>query len=190
VACNGSEVCAAGRCELGTAPSAPEAGGGLSTRRASGSASEVEDVEESARMFGILKEMGIRIAIDDFGTGYSSLSYLQRLPIDCLKVDRSFLSGIPRDESHVAITKAIIGMARGLSLEVVCEGVEQEDQLDLLRTTACDHYQGFLTSRPLPEEQCLEFIRRHGNDSWRSGDDAASSETVTQPARLAGRESR
>jgi diguanylate cyclase (GGDEF)-like protein/PAS domain S-box-containing protein len=97
-----------------------------------------------------LKDLGISISIDDFGTGYSSLAYLKRLPIDKLKIDRSFVQGIPEDRSDVEIVATIISMASRLQMHVLAEGVETEDQHAFLRARGCDAYQGFLFSRPLP----------------------------------------
>ncbi len=97
-----------------------------------------------------IKALGVRLSLDDFGTGYSSLSYLCRFPIDELKIDRSFVSDCDAIQNSALITQAIITMAHGLRLSVVAEGVETESQLDFLRTNACDQYQGYLFSRPLP----------------------------------------
>ncbi len=104
---------------------------------------------------GILRdlvEMGIRISIDDFGSGYSSLGYLNRFPIHSLKIDRSFIAGVTHDKKDAAIVSAIIAMAHSLSLEVVAEGVQTEDQLAFLRERHCDRVQGFLVGRPMPAE--------------------------------------
>jgi EAL domain-containing protein (putative c-di-GMP-specific phosphodiesterase class I) len=94
--------------------------------------------------------MGVRIAIDDFGTGYSSLSYLKRFPAQTVKIDRSFISGLPTDRDDTAITQAVIAMAHSLGLRVVAEGVETADQLGLLRRLHCDEVQGYLLGRPVP----------------------------------------
>ena len=112
----------------------------------------IEDPESSIRVLTELKELGIRIAIDDFGTGYSSLEYLRRLPVDCVKVDRSFVRGLPDNEEDVAIVNAVIELGHALKLSVTAEGVETTDQLGNLQTAGCDTAQGFLFYRPEPPE--------------------------------------
>jgi EAL domain-containing protein (putative c-di-GMP-specific phosphodiesterase class I) len=97
-----------------------------------------------------LHTMGVRISIDDFGTGYSSLSYLKRFPAQTVKIDRSFISGLPSDGEDTAITQAVIAMAHSLGLNVVAEGVETAEQLALLRKLGCDEAQGYLLGRPMP----------------------------------------
>jgi EAL domain-containing protein (putative c-di-GMP-specific phosphodiesterase class I) len=105
------------------------------------------------RAIGVLDElrtMGCRLSIDDFGTGYSSLAYLQQLPVHEVKIDRSFVSGIPGDGRSLSIVQASIALAHGLGLVVVAEGVEDERSLDALRRMGCDRAQGFLLGEPLP----------------------------------------
>jgi EAL domain-containing protein (putative c-di-GMP-specific phosphodiesterase class I) len=101
-----------------------------------------------ARELSILHEAGVRLSIDDFGTGYSSMSYLKRLRIDCLKIDRSFIEGLPDSTDDAAIATAIISMAHSLGLEVVAEGVETPRQADFLRAAGCEKLQGYLFGRP------------------------------------------
>ncbi len=105
-----------------------------------------------------LKALGVKVSIDDFGTGYSSLSYLKRLPIDYLKIDRSFIAGIPDDAKDVALTQAIIGLARRLQFKVIAEGVEYAEQQAFLLTENCDEAQGYWFSPPLPVGQLLRFL--------------------------------
>ena len=109
-----------------------------------------------------LSELGkhhVRVAVDDFGTGYSSLSYLKQLPIDTLKIDRSFTSNLPDDHEGVVIVQAIVAMAHSLGLRVTAEGVETEAQLAMLRNMRCDEYQGFLFSKPIAADAMGELLR-------------------------------
>jgi len=118
----------------------------------------LSDVERTVGIFGKLRDMGIHLALDDFGTGYSSLSYLKSLTIDRLKIDRSFVHGLPDSPGDCAVTEAILRMARALDLEVTAEGVETEAQRDFLKGLGCDHYQGFLLSKPLPPQEFERFL--------------------------------
>ena len=121
-------------------------------------------VEHTAAMRGTLaslKARGVRLAIDDFGTGYSSLSYLHRFPVDVLKVDRSFVSGMVSGSDEEELTRTIVRMAHSLGLTVVAEGVEAQEELRLLKNMACDLGQGFLFSRPQPPEVLeTDMLRR------------------------------
>lgn len=108
------------------------------------------DPERASHVLRQLHQLGIRISIDDFGTGYSSLSYLKRFPATTVKIDRSFIAGLPGDRDDVAITEAVIAMAHSLGLNVVAEGVETAEQLDTLRHLRCDEAQGYLLGRPMP----------------------------------------
>lgn len=121
----------------------------------------MRDYAESIRQMRNLKDLGVRIAIDDFGTGYSSLSYLHRLPIDTLKIDRSFVEMITEPEGTRPIVDAVISMAQAFGLRVVGEGVETLGQMQALCNGGCDMIQGNLFSRPVPGEQALQFLR-HG----------------------------
>jgi EAL domain-containing protein (putative c-di-GMP-specific phosphodiesterase class I) len=109
----------------------------------------MRDTESSIRTLQKLKNLGIRLAIDDFGTGYSSLSYLKMLPLDVLKIDRSFVRGIGQNTEDDAIVQAIISLAKSLGLAVTAEGIETTQQAELLRKWSCEKGQGFLFARPL-----------------------------------------
>jgi EAL domain-containing protein (putative c-di-GMP-specific phosphodiesterase class I) len=104
-----------------------------------------------------LRRLGVRIAIDDFGTGYSSLGYLRRLPVDRLKVDRSFVRGIDGDRADAALVDGVVGLAKGLGLGIVAEGIERPAQLEALRRLGCATGQGFALSPPLPVDE-LELV--------------------------------
>ena len=117
----------------------------------------VQDADEALARLRALDRIGVQLAIDDFGTGYSSLGYLKRFPIRRLKIDRSFIKGLPGDESDVGIATAVIQLARALKLRVVAEGVETVAQRDFLREAGCDEYQGFLHAPALAP---VDFERR------------------------------
>lgn len=111
--------------------------------------SAMKDVEFTISTLKTFKKLGVKIAIDDFGTGYSSLSYLKRLPADMLKIDRSFIDGLPADAYDVTLTAAIIGLASKMGLRVVAEGVETQEQLEYLESQNCNKIQGYHISKPL-----------------------------------------
>lgn len=110
----------------------------------------IENVARATSMLKALKTLGVRIALDDFGTGYSSLSYLQSFPLDRIKIDRSFVASLGQTDRALAIVRAIIGLAHGLGLPALAEGVETNDQLATLINEGCDETQGFLIGRPRP----------------------------------------
>ncbi|MGE5385403.1 MAG: EAL domain-containing protein [Betaproteobacteria bacterium] len=120
----------------------------------------MDNPEESIRLLQAIRQMGVSIAIDDFGTGYSSLAYLKRLPIDYLKIDRSFVADIEHDLNDRAIAFGTIALAHSLGLEVIAEGVETEDQLELLRTNGCDEIQGYFFSPPLQPAAAFAYMSK------------------------------
>ncbi len=118
----------------------------------------MRDVDSNTVLLRNLKEAGISLSIDDFGTGYSSLSYLKQLPLDALKIDRSFVKDITTDANDAAIIRAIIALGKTLDLKIVAEGVETREQLEYLRRHGCDFAQGYLFSRPLPAAEAERLI--------------------------------
>ena len=118
----------------------------------------MDDIEKSIAMLKQVRDQGVTLSIDDFGTGYSSLSYLKRLPVDTLKIDRSFISQLDTNDNDSAITRAIIAMAHSLDLRVVAEGVERRSHIEFLQEHACDEVQGYFISKPLPVNEFDEFL--------------------------------
>jgi len=123
----------------------------------------IRDVEKATAVLRQISDTGISIAIDDFGTGYSSLSVLKALPIDILKIDQSFVRDLGKDLGDNAIVEAIIDMARALAMHVVAEGVETEQQLNILRELGCDEHQGYFYSKPLPADVLAEQLLQTSN---------------------------
>jgi diguanylate cyclase len=118
----------------------------------------MSNVNQALSLLQRIRELGVGISIDDFGTGYSSLAYLKRLPLDTLKIDRSFMLDLPAVNADRQIVQAIVGMAHTLNLQVVAEGVENAEQLGFLRELGCDFIQGYLLSRPLALEALAQFL--------------------------------
>jgi diguanylate cyclase (GGDEF)-like protein len=125
------------------------------------------DIDSAVRKIEALREMGIRFSVDDFGTGYSSLAYLKRLPVDQLKIDRSFVSGVHRDPRNAAIVRTIISLAANLGMKTIAEGVEDSAEVDFMLGAGCTHFQGYFFSKPLP---LTEFDQK-----WRWSGQAATS---------------
>jgi diguanylate cyclase (GGDEF)-like protein len=121
----------------------------------------LHDVDDALNRLDALARLGVRLSIDDFGTGYSSLSYLKRFPIAKLKIDRSFVGGLPDDDSDASIVRAIVQMARALSIRVIAEGVETEGQREFLRSAGCDEFQGYLFAPPLDARRFEDRLRRN-----------------------------
>jgi EAL domain-containing protein (putative c-di-GMP-specific phosphodiesterase class I) len=134
---------------------------GLSASRLILEVTEGVLIDDYNRALGILrrlKALGVRIAMDDFGTGYSSLSYLQAFPFDKIKIDRSFISNVETNAQSAAIVRAVIGLARGLDLPVVAEGVENKSQLEFLSREHCNEAQGYLIGKPQPIEHYADLV--------------------------------
>ncbi|HEV2997507.1 MAG TPA: bifunctional diguanylate cyclase/phosphodiesterase, partial [Solirubrobacteraceae bacterium] len=129
----------------------------------------MRNVEETARRLIQLKELGVRVAIDDFGTGYSSLAHLQRFPVDALKIDRSFISGLKYNQEGETLIRTLVQLGKALSIETFAEGIEQQQELSLLRDENCEGGQGFLFARPLDVEAAERFFR-----DWAGSHAAAS----------------
>jgi EAL domain-containing protein (putative c-di-GMP-specific phosphodiesterase class I) len=119
----------------------------------------IDDLEQASHTLNNIAELGCSISIDDFGTGYSSLQYLKHLPIDNLKIDKSFINGIPNQISDMNIVKAIISLAKAMNMNVIAEGVESAEQAEILTTLQCDSIQGYYFSKPLNADELLKNIR-------------------------------
>jgi diguanylate cyclase (GGDEF)-like protein/PAS domain S-box-containing protein len=132
----------------------------------------VQNREEVADTLRQLRELGVRIAIDDFGTGYSSLQYLRDLPVDCLKIDRSFVSGLPFSSKDAAIVHALTGLGHDLGMSITAEGVETEQQQLLLRTIGCDHLQGFYLGMPCTAAAFKALVEKRANAGGNASADA------------------
>lgn len=120
----------------------------------------MDNAEGALSMLRRLKALGIKLSIDDFGTGYSSLSYLQKFPVDTLKVDRSFICDMARNAENTAIVRAVVVLAKSMGLDVVAEGVEEREQMTLLRGLDCDNVQGFYLSHPLDPDSADALLAR------------------------------
>jgi EAL domain-containing protein (putative c-di-GMP-specific phosphodiesterase class I) len=119
----------------------------------------MKDVQASIQKLSVLRGVGIHVTMDDFGTGYSSLSYIARLPINSVKIDRSFINGMAGSPQDMAIVTTIIALAHSLNLRVVAEGVETREQARLLALLKCDEAQGYLYSKPLPAADIEALLR-------------------------------
>ena len=120
----------------------------------------MSNIEDTIAKMCALKDKGVRFVLDDFGTGYSCLSYLKHLPLEKLKIDRSFVKDILTDASDAAIAKTIVALAQSLGLEVIAEGAEIETQRDLLSRNGCPAYQGYLFNRPVPLAEFEALVKR------------------------------
>jgi EAL domain-containing protein (putative c-di-GMP-specific phosphodiesterase class I) len=122
----------------------------------------MSDPERALSTITYLSSLGVRFAVDDFGTGYSSLAYLSRLPINELKIDRSFVSPMLQDASDLIIVRSTINLAHDLGLAIIAEGVEDEPTLERLTELGCDRVQGFHLGRPMPPEAFIEWMHPGG----------------------------
>ncbi len=121
----------------------------------------MEDAQNAAELLQKIKTLGINIYLDDFGTGYSSLSYLNKFPIDTLKIDKSFIDDISKEgDNSMLLLNTIVAMGQTLGMDVIAEGVEEEFQLDYLKSKQCKYFQGYLMSRPIPKEEFLRLLKR------------------------------
>ncbi|MGN6123083.1 MAG: EAL domain-containing protein, partial [Sphingomonas oligoaromativorans] len=127
------------------------------------------DASAVARTLQAFHREGVRIALDDFGTGFASLTHLQSFPVDVIKIDRSFVSDVAARPGNAAIVKAVIGLARDLSMDVVAEGIETQQQADHLRAQGCKFGQGFWFGRAMPRDEVTELLRASGRDRGLGG---------------------
>jgi len=123
----------------------------------------VDNVEKAIITLEKIHQLGVYLSIDDFGTGYSSMSYLKKFPIDAIKIDRSFVNGLPDDKDDIAIVNAILALGKNLGIELIAEGVETAEQAAFLQTNGCDELQGYYFSRPLPDEKFIEFLLEYNH---------------------------
>jgi EAL domain-containing protein (putative c-di-GMP-specific phosphodiesterase class I) len=120
----------------------------------------LDNIEDTIATMNALREIDVRFSLDDFGTGYSSLQYLKRLPLDQLKIDQSFIRDIATDSSDTAIVLTIVAMAHSLNMDVIAEGVETEEQRQLLINMGCTNFQGYLFCKPIPIEGFEELLKQ------------------------------
>ncbi|HXM86051.1 MAG TPA: bifunctional diguanylate cyclase/phosphodiesterase, partial [Solirubrobacteraceae bacterium] len=125
----------------------------------------MRDTEQTIRRLSAIKALGVRIAIDDFGTGYSSLTHVQKFPVDSLKIDRSFISGLKDNKEGEALIHTLVQLGKALSIETVAEGIEQQQELSLLQGECCDSGQGFLFAKPLDLSATDAFLMSWANDA-------------------------
>ena len=121
----------------------------------------LSDSDKIGKQLVDIRDLGFNMSIDDFGTGYSSLSYLKRCPVNTVKIDKSFIFGLPDDQENATLVTAIVAMAHGLNLKVIAEGVETEEQWGFLKQVNCDLMQGFHIGKPMPAEDFESFLSEH-----------------------------
>ena len=120
----------------------------------------MKNLERNSQMLSELKELGLSISMDDFGTGFSSLSYLKRFPLDTIKIDRSFINEIHESSDDQEITRAIIAMGQSVKLKTLAEGVETDEQLEILRSYGCDYIQGFFYGKPMTANDMTSYLEK------------------------------
>ncbi len=120
----------------------------------------MEDIHTNIEKLMLMRKLGVQVAIDDFGTGYSSLAYLARLPVETLKIDRSFVITMLEDPNTATLVQTMISLAHSFRLKVVAEGVDSEDQAKMLRLLRCDQMQGYLFSKPVPNDALVALLRK------------------------------
>ncbi len=118
----------------------------------------MQDVDQAVATMEELERLGVQLSIDDFGTGYSSLSALKTFPVARLKIDKTFIRGLPGDENDMAVATAVISLGQKLNLKVIAEGVETAEQVAFLRENNCDEMQGYHLSRPMPPGELEAFL--------------------------------
>ncbi len=123
----------------------------------------MQQPETAKKTLEMCREAGMHIAIDDFGTGYSSLSYLHSFPIDILKIDRSFVVDMFKNEKNIELIRSIIGLGKNLNMSIVAEGVENKEEVDTLKYLGCDKAQGFYYAKPLPEDEVVKLLKSWDN---------------------------
>ena len=127
----------------------------------------MQNIESTTEILNRLNELSLDLSIDDFGTGYSSLSYLERFPVKRINIDKSFVDGIGQGADSEAIAKAVITLGHSLSMQVMAEGVESEDQVAYLRDHACNEIQGYFNSKPISAEKFPDIVERLSNSNWK-----------------------
>jgi EAL domain-containing protein (putative c-di-GMP-specific phosphodiesterase class I) len=119
----------------------------------------IKNLDYAVKILNVFKEKGFKISLDDFGTGYSSLSYIKNIPADFIKIDISFIRGMIENPKDSAIVNTVVVLASKLGMKTISEGVETEEQLEILKSFGCDMVQGYLFSRPVPEDEILRFLK-------------------------------
>ncbi len=120
----------------------------------------IQNLDDTLKILNAFKEKEIKISIDDFGTGYSSLSYIKNIPADFIKIDISFTRGMMKSSKDLAIVNTVVVLASKLGMKTIAEGVETDEQLKILKSLGCDIVQGYLFSKPVPDDEILHFLKQ------------------------------